>query len=61
MHTSHPNLLKLIAVDIDSHTGALSMISEMMDHGDIMHYIRVNKANRIRLVRYLYFCPSPVN
>jgi hypothetical protein len=52
MHTSHPNLLNLIAVSIDPQTGALSMISEMMDNGNIMDYIRVKKANRIRLVRH---------
>ena len=52
MHISHPNLLKLIAVNIDPQTGALSMISEMMDRGDIMHYIRLNEADRPRLVRH---------
>jgi len=55
MHTSHPNLLELIAVNIDPQTGALSMISGMMDNGSIMNYIRVKKANRLRLVRHL--CP----
>ena len=51
MHISHPNVLELLAVDIDSETGALSMISELMENGNIMHYIRTNEANRIRLVR----------
>jgi len=50
MHTSHPNVLELIAVDIDPQTGVLSMISELMKNGNIMDYIRVKKANRIRLV-----------
>lgn len=50
MHASHPNLLKLIAVDIDPRTGALSMISEMMDNGNITDYIRIKEANRLRLV-----------
>ena len=54
MHTSHPNLLELIAINIDPQTGALSMISEMMDSGCIMNYIRVKEANRLRLVRH--FC-----
>jgi len=54
MHTSHPNVLGLIAVDIDPRTGTLSMISELMKNGHIMDYIRVKKANRIRLVRHFY-------
>lgn len=58
MHVSHPNLLKLIAVDIDPQAGAFSMISEMMDHGNILHYIRFNEANRLRLVRHLHVSPS---
>jgi len=51
MHTSHPNVLELIAVNIDPQTGALSMISELMDNGNIMDYIRVKEVNRISLVR----------
>ncbi|KAF9642475.1 hypothetical protein BDM02DRAFT_2092823 [Thelephora ganbajun] len=54
MHTSHPNVLELIAVDIDPQTGTFSMISELMVNGNIMEYIRAREANRIRLVRY--FC-----
>lgn len=52
MHISHPNVLELLAVNIDPETGALSMISELMENGNIMDYIRVNEANRIRLVRH---------
>jgi len=51
MHISHPNLLELIAVNIDSQTGELSMISELMHGGTIMDFIRVKEANRLRLVR----------
>ena len=50
MNVSHPNLLELIAVDIDPLTGRYSMISEMMVNGNIMVYIRKNPANRHRLV-----------
>ena len=57
MHTSHPNLLELVAISVDPQTGALSMISEMMDNGSIMHYIRVREANRLRLVRHLCLLP----
>ena len=57
MHTSHPNVLELIAVNINPQTGALSMISELMDNGNIMDYIRLKEANRIRLVRHL--CVRP--
>lgn len=51
MNTSHPNILKLTAVDIDPRNGTFSLISELMLNGNIMGYIRVAKTNRIRLVR----------
>ena len=51
MNVSHPNILRLIAVEIKPHTGNFSMISEMMTNGNILNYVRVKKANRLRLVR----------
>ena len=51
MHISHRNVLELLAVNIDPETGALSMITELMENGNIMQYIRTKEANRIRLVR----------
>ena len=54
MNTSHPNVLELLAVNVDPKSGALSMVSELMENGNIMDYIRVNEANRIRLVRHFY-------
>ena len=51
MNISHPNLLKLIAVKIKPETGKFSMISEMMMNGNILNYIKIKKANRLRLVR----------
>ena len=56
MHTSHRNVLELIAVNIDPQAGTFSMIAEFMTNGNIVEYIRVNEANRIRLVRH--FLPS---
>jgi hypothetical protein len=53
MNISHPNILQLIAVKIKPDTGEFSMISEMMTNGNILSYIRVKKANRLRLVRPL--------
>ena len=50
MQLSHPNVLGLLAVDIDHQNGSFSLISELMVNGNIMDYIRVNKADRIRLV-----------
>ncbi|KAF9781287.1 kinase-like domain-containing protein [Thelephora terrestris] len=50
MNVSHPNLLQLIAVDIDSQTGQCSMISELMVNGNIRDYIRHKSANRHRLL-----------
>ena len=58
MHTSHPNVLKLIAVDIGPENRDFSMISEFMVHGNIVEYIRVNEANRIRLVCHLLPLPT---
>ena len=54
MNASHPNILELLAINIDPQSGGLSMISELMENGNIMDYIRVNEANRIRLVRHFY-------
>ena len=51
MHISHRNVLELLAVNIDPETGALSMITELMENGNVMQYIRTKEANRIRLVR----------
>jgi hypothetical protein len=54
MNLSHINVLKLIGVDIDPGTGRHLMISELMAHGNIMHYIRHNSADRHCLVRHLF-------
>ena len=53
MNLSHPNVLQLIAVEIKSETGNLSMISEMMTNGNILDCNNFKKANRVRLVRSL--------
>lgn len=55
MNVSHPNILKLIAVEIKPLAMKFSMISEMMTNGDIMSYIRTRGANRLSLVRPLIF------
>jgi len=44
-------VLQLLAVEIKPGTGGFSMISEMMTNGNIVNYIRVEKANRVHLVR----------
>ena len=51
MNISHPNILKLMAVEIKPETGNLSMISEMMTNGNILDCNNFKKANRLRLVR----------
>jgi len=53
MNISHPNILKLLAVEVKPQANKFSMISEMMTNGNVTNYIRVNKANRLRLVRPL--------
>ena len=52
MNTRHPNVLELLGVNIDPRNETLSMISELMENGNIMDYLRTNEANRIRLVRH---------
>ena len=54
MHASHPNISELIGVNVDPQNGTFSLISEFMDSGNIMDYVRVNEANRIRLVSAIY-------
>ena len=54
MNLSHPNILKLIGVDIDPRTGQHSMISEFMANGNLTDYIHRNSTNRHRLVRSLF-------
>jgi len=53
MNISHPNILKLLAVEVKPQASnlKLSMIAAMMTNGNITEYIRINKANRLRLVR----------
>ena len=51
MYTSHPNILRLLAVEVKPQAHKFSMVSELMTNGNITNYIRVNKANRLRLVR----------
>jgi hypothetical protein len=52
MNISHPNILQLLAVDIEPDVVKFSMISEMMTNGNILDYIRGNETNRLRLVRH---------
>ncbi|KAF9777430.1 kinase-like domain-containing protein [Thelephora terrestris] len=47
---SHPNVLGLIAVDIDGSTGRCFMVSELMGNGNIFEFIQRNSANRLRLL-----------
>ena len=58
---SHPNILGLIAVEIDSYTGNCSMISELMANGNIFSFIQSNSVNRLRLVIGLWFSTPPRN
>jgi len=50
MNACHPNVLELLAINIDPQSGALSTVSEFMENGNIVDYICVNEANRIELV-----------
>ena len=51
MNVSHPNILRLVAVEIKPSAGKFSMISEFMANGNLLVYVRNKRANRIRLVR----------
>jgi len=48
---SHPNILKLIGVQEDVGRRQFVTVSEWMNHGNIMEYIKNNHANRLDLVR----------
>ena len=50
MNMSHPNVHRLVAVKIEPEAREFSMISKMMKNGNILYYIKKNRANRIRLV-----------
>ena len=51
MNASHPNILRLVAVEIKPGARKFSLISEFMANGNVLDYIKDKKANRIRLVR----------
>lgn len=50
---SHPNVLKLVGVQGDMGKGQFSTVSEWMEHGNIMQFIKYNHVNRLDLVRIL--------
>jgi len=52
---SHPNVLDLIAVEVDGETGECLMISKLMMNGNIVDFIQSNSVNRLRLVINLLF------
>ena len=49
---SHPNILKLVGVQEDTEKREFVAVSEWMERGTIMNYIRNNPTNRLELVRY---------
>ena len=48
---SHPNILKLVGVQVDAKKGQFIAVSEWMTHGNVIDYIQINDANRLELVR----------
>ena len=56
---SHPNVLSLVGV-LDGFAGhQFATVSEWMEHGNIMEYIRKNSTNRLELVRASGFQVDP--
>ena len=49
---SHPNVLDLIGAPDTLNEGRFSMVSEWMDNGNIMEYVRNNAGNHLKLVGY---------
>jgi len=47
---SHPNVLNLIGVPDTIEDGRFSMVSEWMDNGNIVEYVRGNAGNHLKLV-----------
>ena len=62
MSISHPNILQLMAVDIDPLSNQCSTVSEMMSNGNIKDYVKTNPGNatRLRLVREFLSCITDV-
>ena len=56
---SHPNVLKLIGVKEDVEKKEFISVSEWMEHGTIMDYIKNKHANRLQLVRGFTFPATP--
>jgi serine/threonine protein kinase len=48
---SHPNILNFAGVQGDMEKGQFVTVSEWMEHGNIMEYIKKNHVNRLELVR----------
>lgn len=54
--------MKLTGVLGDTEKGQFVTVAELMAHGNIMEYIRENRANRLELVRDFTLPPlSPLN
>jgi hypothetical protein len=47
---SHPNILNFAGVQGDMENGQFVTVSEWMEHGNIMEYIKNNHVNRLELV-----------
>ena len=55
---SHPNILKLVGVQVDMEERQLATVSEWMGHRTIMEFIRKNRVNRLELVCDLTSSPA---
>jgi len=52
---SHPNVLKLVGAQEDVKKKEFTTVSEWMEHGTIMDYIKKNSTNRLELVHDFTF------
>ena len=56
---SHPHVLRFTGVCGDMGKGQFVTVSEWMEHGNIMDYIRINHVNRLELVCDFAFPVAP--
>ena len=57
---SHLNVLKLVGVQESAGKREFITVSEWMEHGTVMEYIKKHHADRLELVRHSTFPPLPV-
>lgn len=56
---THPNVLRFVGVQNNMEKRVLATVSEWIEHGNIMDYIKIHHVNRLELVRDPLSPPAP--